>query len=324
MTDSSQRIAQSERLQNVFNGWKFPVFALSTVIFLDVFMFGVFLIPKSTSFWGSMVEDFKVWCFGYNPATGQVEWSYVISMIVSSVILVATILLAWGGRIFQQSKQNLLSFLPHISAALLLVVSVSGVFVWVYRPAARSVDPTVFQAEQLRTTHQPPMFTLFNQDNKPTSLQEFRGKVVLLTGIYSTCGYTCPMILAQIKRVLSGLTDHQRQSLHVMAITLDPMKDTPTQLKSMADAHKVKAPLFNLLTGDNREVNRVLDLFNFARKRDPKTGIIDHVNLFILIDGKGKIAYRFTLGSQQEAWLGEAMRLLIQEATAASTPKPQS
>jgi cytochrome oxidase Cu insertion factor (SCO1/SenC/PrrC family) len=50
-----------------------------------------------------------------------------------------------------------------------------------------------------------------------------------------------------------------------------------------------------------------------ARERNPQTGMIDHANLFIVLDRKGTIAYRFTLGEHQEHWLARALQLLTRE-----------
>jgi len=66
----------------------------------------------------------------------------------------------------------------------------------------------------------------------------------------------------------------------------------------MARLHGVSAPLFHLLGGEPAIVNRVLDGFGFKRNRDPKTGAIDHANLFVLMDRTGHVAYRFTLGTR--------------------------
>ncbi len=311
-------------VERFFNGWQFPAFALSTVVFLNVLMFGVLLLPSTSSLWGGMVQDFKVWCFGYNPTTGNLDWGYVFSMLASTFVLVGVILLVWGGRLFVQLRRGVRPFLPYIAVSFLLVSSTGVTFALVYKPASSSKKEKAFPAEALRTTHTPPSFTLLNQEKQKVSLKQFRGKVVMVTGVYSSCGYTCPMILAQIKRVLRTLPPKQQKNVHVLAITLDPKRDTTQRLSNMAKAHKVKAPTFNLLTGEVSDVNRVLDSFNFARKRNPKTGVIDHVNLFILIDRKGKIAYRFTLGKRQESWLTQALQLLLREGQTTPTSKTQS
>ena len=72
-------------------------------------------------------------------------------------------------------------------------------------------------------------------------------------------------------------------------------------------------PQYLLAGGDGKEVNRILDDLSIARKRDPATGVVDHVNLFAVIDKQGRIAYRFTLGETQEPWLVEALKLLGRE-----------
>ena len=73
----------------------------------------------------------------------------------------------------------------------------------------------------------------------------------------------------------------------------------------------------NLLNGEAAEVERSMDRMGVESQRDPETGVIDHANLFLLIDRSGKIAYRFSLGERQERWLGAALQILLREQTKA-------
>ena len=57
----------------------------------------------------------------------------------------------------------------------------------------------------------------------------------------------------------------------------------------------------------------VLTRLQFSATRDPRTGLIDHANLFLLVDRRGDIAYRFTLDPRHRAWLREALRALLRE-----------
>ena len=43
------------------------------------------------------------------------------------------------------------------------------------------------------------------------------------------------------------------------------------------------------------------------------TRMIDHANLFLLLDREGRIAYRLSLGDQQERWLVTALQVLLRE-----------
>jgi protein SCO1 len=121
------------------------------------------------------------------------------------------------------------------------------------------------------------------------------------------------MIMAQAKAAVAALTESQRRDLTVVGITLDPENDTPERLGDMARGQEVKAPLWNLVTGEPAKVERTLDLLSVARQRDPKTGVIDHSNLFILVDRAGRVAYRLTLGKQQQQWLVSALQVLLAE-----------
>lgn len=78
--------------------------------------------------------------------------------------------------------------------------------------------------------------------------------------------------------------------------------------------HSLELPVYNLVTGDPAEVERILDEMSVARIRDPETGVIEHPNLFLLLDRDGRLAYRLGLGERQQRWLSAALRVLLGEA----------
>ena len=96
---------------------------------------------------------------------------------------------------------------------------------------------------------------------------------------------------------------------------LDPENDSLEVLARLAQLQQMSAPLYNLVTGEADEVERILDDMGVARQRDPETGIINHASLFILVDRDGKVAYRLGLGERQERWLVSALRVLLREQT---------
>jgi protein SCO1/2 len=176
------------------------------------------------------------------------------------------------------------------------------------------IEDLAFPAEALRTAELPPTIELTNQLGEPFSLKEdTKGDVVMITALYASCPHTCPAIIQQAKRVADRLPEEQRQDLHILGITMDPENDSPEALAELAEMHGLAAPLFEFLTGDPDEVNALLDQFGVLRERNLETGVIDHVNLYFLLDRQGKIAYRLTLGDQQERWLESALTVLLEE-----------
>jgi protein SCO1/2 len=154
---------------------------------------------------------------------------------------------------------------------------------------------------------------LVNQDGETVDLAALRGRVVLLTAVYASCPMSCPLILGQAKAAIAAVPSELRGDLRVIAVSMDPAHDTPDVLAGLARTHQVEAPLYALVTGEPAEVERVLDDMGIARTRDPETGVIDHANLFLLVDRGGRIAYRLTLGERQRRWLTSALELLLRE-----------
>ncbi len=121
------------------------------------------------------------------------------------------------------------------------------------------------------------------------------------------------MIMEQAKAAVAALGESELADFKIIGITLDAEQDTQERLKAMAQGQQVGAPVFNLCTGELAKVENLLDKLSVARSRDPETGVIDHANLFILVDRQGKIAYRLSLGDRQKQWLISALHLLLAE-----------
>lgn len=78
-----------------------------------------------------------------------------------------------------------------------------------------------------------PDFTLVNQDNRPVSLQQFRGQAVLITFIYTRCPLPdyCPLMtskFAEINNQLSAAGNRVR----LLSVTIDPEHDTAEVLRA--------------------------------------------------------------------------------------------
>lgn len=299
------------------SGWGFPAFLISTLLFATSLLVLVLVFPAESTPFEQFSEDFKVWCFGYDPASGAMQWAYVVSFISSPILLAVFTAMIWWEPLRVVRKEQPRRLLRAAGPAALLVATLAVVMGFVGAPSSGSADASElpFPAEALRTEYEPPAFAFVDQNGETVALEGLRDKVVVVTGVYGTCGLTCPMILGQARRVVGGLSEEQQRDVTVVAITLDPEHDTPETMGRMARAQGVEAPLFRLVSGDPAEVNGTLDRLGFARSRDPETGIIDHANLFLLIDRRGRIAYRFSLGEQQEEWLGEALELLVREGS---------
>jgi len=139
-----------------------------------------------------------------------------------------------------------------------------------------------------------PGFSLTDQDNRKVSLGEFRGKVVLLSFIYTHCEAACPLTTAKLASVHDTL---RGKDLHIVSVSIDPAHDTPAVLKDYGKQFKgVDFRTWSFLTGPEDKVNDILLDYKVSPQWHGKRGptgevvsvsIVDHVLKTYLIDRKG-------------------------------------
>lgn len=301
--------------QRFVSSWRFPAVALPLLGLVQALLLALLVVPADAGAFSRFAEDMKVWCFGYDPATGRLQPAYVLMVVVDPALLAALIAAVWWRPLSRVARRVPRALLPYGAGAVVLASAVGLLALGAWSADQEApVDPTEFPAERLRLDlPAPTLEALVDQDGRPVRLADLRGRVVVLTAVYATCGYTCPMILGQARAALEALTPAEREEVTVVGVTLDPERDDPAAMRRMAEGQGVAAPAFLLLTGPPAEVNRALDGIGVARRRDPATGVIDHANVFLLLDRRGRVAYRLGLGELQERWLIEGLRTLVGE-----------
>jgi protein SCO1 len=74
-------------------------------------------------------------------------------------------------------------------------------------------------------------FTLSNQYGDRVSLASYRGRVVVLTFLYSTCGDTCIVIGEQIRGALNELEEERAREPAVLIVSADPAADSAANVR---------------------------------------------------------------------------------------------
>lgn len=303
-----------EALDAFVGGWRFPSVTLAVLVGWPTLLLSVLAIPTDAGPMAEFAQQFKVWCFGYDPDTGALEVTYVVLLVVNPLVLVGVVVAVWWRSLKEGWRHHRPSMLRSMGAGFVVVLLAGAGLPALAEEAPLPVDGDLpFPAETLRTRHIPPSFDLIDQDGNRVTSDMMRGRVTLLTSVYASCPHTCPVILSQTKAALALLRPEVAEQVQVYAITMDPANDGPEAMGRLGDIHNMTTPQYRMLSGEVEPVERVLDLLGVARERDPETGVISHVNLFALVDRSGRIAYRLALGEQQEAWLPDALRLLVEE-----------
>lgn len=136
----------------------------------------------------------------------------------------------------------------------------------------------------LRGSIRPPQippadFSLLDEQGRRVSLAEFRGEVVVLTFLYSTCEDTCPLAADQIKGALNDLG----HDVPALAISVDPAGDTPARARRFLVKRRMTGRL-RFLLGDRATLAPIWKAYGIAPQRDR----FDHTAYVLLIDRDGR------------------------------------
>ncbi len=300
------------RLTSWVGEWPFAAFLLFTIVFSEIVLVTLMAWPADLGTFGQFADEFRTWCLGQDRASGHLQWAYVAMYILNPLAVGAVVWAIWSRPLRVAFAVGPRVFLaPALAAFALIVASTAALYAW--QDPAVSQGYLAFPAREIRTATPAPGFTLVDQDASPFSLADWRGRPVLVTAVYSSCGAACPRILAGLRGVIDRLGAPKADGFGVAVLTLDPERDTPARLATLARAYGIQGEGRKFLSGPPADVEAALDDLGFARRRDPATGVIDHAPLYILIDRAGRIAYRFTTGETQEKWMTEAVTLLESE-----------
>jgi protein SCO1/2 len=316
MDHDVQRAGRLERaaaaLSRFLAGGGFAVFALGLLLFYQLFVAGMTFAPVRAGRLGAFVEDFRVRCFQYQPRTGVMEWGSVAVMLAEPVPLALMVLLVWKRPLREFVRSGPRHVVP-IAAASLAIVAVLGAGLAGVGATEPATPDLPFPADRLRSDLPVPRFELQNQDGRPVSPGDFKGRVVLVTAIYSSCTTTCPRALGRLQALLGQLTPREREDLAIVAISLKPAADSREARDMIARSYGFDRTRFHFVGGDAGEVNALLDRLGVGRVVNEATGELVHSSLFMLVDRRGRIAYRLSLSEREQSWLPAAVRTLLAE-----------
>ena len=151
--------------------------------------------------------------------------------------------------------------------------------------AAGTTNGSPFAGAELTPPRQAGDFSLRDQDGKLVSLSAQRGKIVLLTFLYTRCPDVCPLIAENLNGTLRDLSPEERASVRVLAVSVDPEHDTPAAVRAYARRHHL-LPQFRYLIGTKQELEGVWKEYGVAAvARDPE--LVDHTALTLVVDREG-------------------------------------
>jgi protein SCO1/2 len=167
-----------------------------------------------------------------------------------------------------------------------------------------------------------PNFTVLNQSGRTVGLQQFHGKVLLMTFIYTRCTLSdyCPRMsrnFAEIDKALAADPKLYAQT-HLLSISFDPKYDTPAVLKSYGSAYTGRYvhetfQHWDFAAPTLAELPKMEQYFDLGVTPGPN-GILQHSLATLVVGKDGKVVAFYPTNDWAIA------DVLAKIATAASSP----
>lgn len=167
-------------------------------------------------------------------------------------------------------------------------------------------EPFALSARLPRRSAEPaPALVLLDQRGVEMRLESMRGRWVMVTFAFGHCDDICPVIVEHARRARE---DEGAGDVPIWVVTLDPWRDTPDRLPSIAVGWGLEHE-DRVLGGGVETVNATLDEWGIARQRDSLTGFVAHPSTIVLVDPEGRAAWRIEGAPQR---VREALAIAIQ------------
>lgn len=235
-------------------------------------------------------------CFG-SPRGGLPALSGWILLIGEPIGMTGFLVAAWGDALredLRRIRDNRAWRGVAIMVVALLAIGLGAAGRRVaYAAGLGGPEPIVPAGVPVATRIDASGITLVDQHGTTLTLAEATGgQPALLTFAFGHCTTVCPAIVHDL-RIARTAANGDR--IPILVITIDPWRDTPARLPSIATQWELGAG-DRVLSGTVEQVEAALDLLVVTRNRDTTTGDVEHLAVVMAIDATGVVTHRLDGG----------------------------
>ncbi len=156
-------------------------------------------------------------------------------------------------------------------------------------------------------------FSLLDPDGKTRTLEDFKGKVVVMFFGYTQCPDVCPTTLTEMEQAMN-LLGPQSNQVQVLFVTVDPQRDTAEILKQYVPAFDPR--FLGLRPADDAALEKVTKDFKIYYKKVPGSSpgsyTIDHTAGSYAFDRNGQLRL-FIKHAQGPQTLAQDLKELLKQ-----------
>lgn len=126
-----------------------------------------------------------------------------------------------------------------------------------------------------------------DQHNHHLALNQLKGKVQVVAMIFTHCGYACPRLVQDIKRIEDSLPNPVKDRVGFVLVSFDAEKDDPAQLGRYA-AQQGLGDHWELLHGDAAQVRDLSMVLNVRYRQTGESNFV-HTNVLSILNPSGAL-----------------------------------
>jgi protein SCO1/2 len=176
-----------------------------------------------------------------------------------------------------------------ILALLVIVVIAGGVALLTTSGAPHRTKAPGYDGSAVTPPQPTPALSLRNYNGEPVNLDQYRGKAVLVTFLYTHCPDVCPLIASNLRVAQEMMGPTEAAKAQVIAVSVDPRGDTPKTVAAFL-AHHGMTGRMKYLIGSAHELAPVWSAWHVGSAKDlEQPQFVNHTAIVYGIDASGKL-----------------------------------
>lgn len=154
--------------------------------------------------------------------------------------------------------------------------------------ATTSAAKVAYKAEAVLSPPTPaPPLRLHSYLGQQVNIEQYRGKPVLVTFIYTHCPDVCPLITSNLRVAQNLMGANGPSKAQIIAVSVDSKGDTRKTVTAFLKRHEMTGRM-QYLIGSTKELARVWKAWGVGSERDAKNpDLVEHSGLVYGITAKG-------------------------------------
>jgi len=181
-----------------------------------------------------------------------------------------------------------------IVLALLVIVVISGAVALLAiggnsTGSIHGVKSASYDGSLLTPAEPTPLLALRNYKGEAVNIDQYRGKAVLVTFLYTNCPDVCPIITSNLRVAQNLIGPAEASKVQVIAVSVDPRGDTPNAVAAFLARHEMTGRM-DYLIGSAHQLGGVWKAWNVGSERDAQQPqLVNHSGLVYGVSASGKV-----------------------------------